>query len=161
MKAVQAASTTDRTLSHHQPNPDQLLISPPLPSRDREGNLALLSTVACGLDKVSAIDFSVLKNRVTQFKGGQIGNCLENWKGLTADKEIIQIVKFGLTINVQKDITNKAFDSKLSKENSENLEVELSTLLKKGVVELSCSAPGDYFSPVFVTPKWDGYSKTF
>ena len=106
----------------------------------------------CDQDKVRNINHYILHARVKQFQGGQIKNFLENWQNITSDIEIIQIIKFGLSINIEKDVKKQSFEYKVSKENSLNLDND-NNLIVKGVIEKSKIEQGDYFSTVFTTLK--------
>ena len=124
--------------------------SPPLHFRSE--NLHLLSNVAS--QKVSEFNKEILQTHVDKFKGGRIKLFQKKWESLTSDREIISIVKHGLTINLSPEFRpNAPFECKLNKTNSSHMDLEINKLLKKGVITQTTNQEGDYFSNVFLTDK--------
>ena len=96
-------------------------------------------------------------NQVDCFKAGRLSEFINIWKGLTSDKEVLNIVMGHSIEFTTQPIQRFALKEKIfSYEDSVIIESELARLLKKGVIEVTQSEIGEFISPIFVTPKPDG-----
>ena len=91
-----------------------------------------------------------------------VGGCLKHfvheWKKLTHDPEILQIVS-GMKISLTKEViqTKRPFPFPLSYEENLAASEDINTLLAKGaIVPCSADEEGQFISTVFLTPKKDG-----
>jgi hypothetical protein len=125
---------------------------------EKEQILNKLTTVQVQ-DYVSFIPdlLEYLKNKVSNFQAGRLSSYVEQWKMLTSDEFILDMVTEAhielLTTPFQvKYPQKKLFSSK------ERLVIdsEIKSLLAKGVIVPSVTEPGEYISPIFITPKKDG-----
>ena len=125
---------------------------------EKEQILNKLTTVQVQ-DYVSFIPdlLEYLKNKVSNFQAGRLSSYVEQWKMLTSDEFILDMVTEAhielLTTPFQvKCPQKKLFSSK------ERLVIdsEIKSLLAKGVIVPSDTEPGEYISPIFITPKKDG-----
>ena len=97
------------------------------------------------------------KSKVLNFKGGRLVSYLDNWKLVTSDSNILDMVsgahiEFSSTpIQVRPPIT-KVFSSG----DKQVIASEIKSLLGKGVVVPYTTDPGKFISPIFTTPKKDG-----
>ena len=102
-----------------------------------------------------------LRHKVDNFSAGHIKNFVKNWKELTSDRVILDIVEHGLKLNFSADIPRKGpFEYPRSKRDTGIITEEVEKLLLKGVITKSNIADGDYFSSLFTTPKKDGSYRT-
>ena len=78
---------------------------------------------------------------------------------MTSDLEVLAIVS-GLPLELEKlppeKPTSKFIVSGFSKKENQFINEELSILLEKGVIKECDHEPGEYISPIFLTPKSDG-----
>ena len=101
---------------------------------------------------------NVIKTSISKadsFQAGNIKNFLENWKRITSDKYILDIVKHGLKLEFLSEAPNrKPFRVTYnSKEN--NISQEINKLLKKKVIVETIAEKGYFFSSVFLRAKKD------
>ena len=98
-----------------------------------------------------------LHDRVEIFRSGNIRNHLEDWKKITSDKNILDIVQYGLELNFIDDPPEKSpFEYPRSQRECRIMDDEVSNMLKKEIIERCCSEKGEYFSNLFTAPKKDG-----
>ena len=102
-----------------------------------------------------------LKSRVEKFTAGNIGNRYENWRKLTSDKHILDIIKKGLKLEFSnKPPEKEPFEYPRGQVEHDIIDEEISQLLNKGVIEYCESEEGEYFSNLFTTLKKDGTYRT-
>ena len=102
-----------------------------------------------------------LHDRVKKFRSGNIKNHLEDWKKITSDKNILDIVQYGLELNFIDDPPEKSpFEYPRSQRECRIMDDEVSYMLKKEIIERCCSEKGEYFSNLFTAPKKDGTYRT-
>ena len=99
--------------------------------------------------------------RVSIFQAGQISQCVQQWRNLTSDSEILETVlgqriEFTLT---QVQITPPPQPT-WSKTEEEFIEMEIQRLLPKGLIAHSVHEEGEFISSIFVRPKKDGSYRT-
>ena len=73
-----------------------------------------------------------LRAEVEKFKGGNITNCFEKWANITQDQFVLNIVKFGLTMEFAK-IPVCQFVPPLNFSDGKIIDAEISKLVSKGV----------------------------
>ena len=96
-------------------------------------------------------------NQVDCFQAGRLNKFIEVWKGLTSDTEVLNIVMGHSIEFTTRPIQRFALQEKIfSYEDSMIVESEIERLLKKGVIEVTQPEPGEFISPIFLIPKWDG-----
>ena len=122
------------------------------------------------IKKLSAeIDFSInkmvgchipmeaLRTGVEKFKGGNITNCFEKWANITQDQFVLNIVKFGLTMEfAEVPMCQVVPPLNFSPVETEIIDAEISKLLSKGVIVNTTREPNDYVSRIFTRTKKDG-----
>ena len=91
------------------------------------------------------------------FHAGQLSEHLSDWKSITSDQSILESIsgekiEFVSAIPLQTSYPSNS----VSKEHKEEVELEIKSLLQKGVIVKSEHEFGDYISPVFTVPKSDG-----
>ena len=102
---------------------------------------------------------NVIKTSISKadsFQAGNIKNFLKNWKRITSDKYILEIVKHGLKLEFLSvaPLTEPFRVTYNTKENG-NISQEISKLLKKKVIVKTIAEKGDFFSSVFLRAKKD------
>ena len=99
----------------------------------------------------------IAKQKVKGFKAGQIANCVHQWKVLTSDPEILDIVQGA---HIQFESIPKQNDIPLpnlfSQAESEAVDIEIDKLMRKGVIEPCMKESNDFISKIFLRPKKDG-----
>ena len=86
---------------------------------------------------------------VENFKGGNITNCFEKWANITQDQFILNIVKFGLTMELAKiPVYQFVPPLNFSPVETEVIDAEISKLLSKGVIVNTTRKPNDYVSRI-------------
>ena len=93
------------------------------------------------------------------FTGGQIGNNIHQWKRLTSDKNLLQMVH-GSRINFLKKPVNvhPPMNPKFTELENIWIDQEIEKLLQKGIIALSKHEKGEVISPIFLVDKQDGGS---
>ena len=101
------------------------------------------------------LDFFRIK--VSNFKAGRLSSYLEQWKLLTSDEFILDMVS-GAHIELSSPPTQANWPTERLFSDSERLIIdsEIKSLLAKGVICPSVSEPGEFNSPIFLTLKKDG-----
>ena len=114
------------------------------------------------------IPMETLRAEVEKFKGRKITNCFEKWTNITQDQFVLNIVKFGLTIEfAEVPVCQFVPPLNFPPVETEIIDTENSKLLSKGVIVNTAREPNDYVSRIFTRIKEDGnyriilYLKTF
>ena len=109
-----------------------------------------------------------LRAEVEKFKGRNITNCFEKWANITQDQFVLNIVKFGLTIEfAEVPVCQFVPPLNFPPVETEIIDTENSKLLSKSVIVNTAREPNDYVSGIFTRIKEDGnyriilYLKTF
>ena len=98
-----------------------------------------------------------LRADVEKFKGGNITNCFEKWANITQDQFVLNIVKFGLTMEfAEVPVCQFVPPLNFSPVETEIIDAEISKLLSKGVIVNTTVEPNDYVSRIFTTTEKDG-----
>ena len=133
---------------------------------DDNENLILLADAAIadmGISEshtLKEVSTDTLIPLVAEFQGGNIKNFASNWEKLTSDKNIISIVKYGLTIRFRElPSPSRPFQMECSEAEKPIVQSEIQKLLHKRVIHSSDCTPNDFFSPVFLRDKQDGTQK--
>jgi len=91
-----------------------------------------------------------------QFNGGQVCKYVQQWKQITSNKYVLDIIK-GDVIDFNGQPPIKHFSENSIKLKDENLlQLELEKLLNKGIIKKTIHEPVEYVSPIFITQKSDG-----
>ena len=98
-----------------------------------------------------------LRAEVEKFKGGNITKCFGKWGNITQDQFVLNIAKFGLTMEFA-EVPVCLFIPPLnfSPVETEIIDAEISKLLSKGVIVNTTREPNDYVSRIFTRTKKDG-----
>ena len=103
------------------------------------------------------IPMETLRAEVEKFKGGNITNCFEKWANITQDQFVLNIVKFGLTMEFAKipvcqfvPPLNFSLMEKLLMQKFPNLSVKVYIILN------TTRKPNNYVSSIFTKTKKDG-----
>ena len=92
---------------------------------------------------------------------GNIRNCLAQWRKITSDKIIIDIIVHGLKLNFSGHPPKKTpFEYVRPQKEFRTIDAEITKLLEKGVISPSHIEVGDYFSNIFTATKKDGTYRT-
>ena len=103
------------------------------------------------------IPMETLRAEVEKFKGGNITNCFEKWANITQDQFVLNIVKFGLTMEFAKvPLCQFVPPLNSSPGETEIIDAEISKLLSKGVIVNTTREPNDYVSSIFTRTKKNG-----
>ena len=106
---------------------------------------------------VSPYSISSLRSYVQSYRAGNLRHFISNWEVLTSDKEIMSIVKYGLTINKIKDIEPRPpHQYGMSPKETEGIQAQIGHMLRKGVIAHTTVEDHDYFSPIFAREKSNG-----
>ena len=99
-----------------------------------------------------------MSGNVSTFVAGGISKHLKNWKELTNDEFILDMVKGSkIPIDDLGESNQTSFrKNDISKENMPKIESEIQKLLKTKVIEETETEEGEHISPIFVVPKPDG-----
>ena len=103
------------------------------------------------------IPVETLRAEMEKFKGGNITNCFEKWANITQDHFVLNIVKFGLTMEFA-EVTLCRFVPPLnfSPGETEIIDAEIFKLLSKSVIVNTTRQPNDYVSSIFRRTKKAG-----
>ena len=94
---------------------------------------------------------------VEQYSAGNISSALKHWEKLTSDKNIIAILKYGLSLQFMSLPQPKPpFTYVLDAEATQMVDTEIEKLLKTGAVVPTTITSSDYFSPIFPRTNKDG-----
>ena len=110
-------------------------------------------------DEVSLLRFhginqGILEQRVQDYKAGNIQHYITAWRALTSDRHILDTVRDGLQLNFYGDPPEKeAFEYPRSKKEFDVIDLEIKSLLTKGVITRTIREDGDYFSKLFTILK--------
>ena len=103
------------------------------------------------------ISMETLRIEVEKFKGGNITNSFEKWANITQDQFVLNIVKFGLTMEfAEVPMCQVVPPLNFSPVETEIIDAEISKLLSKGVIVNTTTEPNDYVSRIFTRTKQDG-----
>ena len=109
-----------------------------------------------------AINLTCLRHRVESFRAGDIRNYAHNWRKLTSDKNILDIVSKGLRLNFidYPPQGSEPFEYPRGHVETRTINEEVNKLLDKGVVRPCGRDNGEYFSSLFTRDKKDGTYRT-
>ena len=93
---------------------------------------------------------------MSNFKAGQLSGRIFQWKNLTRDKDILQIIK-GTKLDFQNEfpIKHYAMNPTLNKTESSAVDSEIVKLLRKGIIQKCCHESIEFVSAIFLLPKPD------
>ena len=117
------------------------------------------NTVSCTFDLNLHLDIDSIKADITNYRAGNIQNCVSNWVAVSPNTYIMRIVKHGLTIDFIDNIppiTNSIKQCVFAPKEIEVIDVEIQKLLSKGVICISARCTRDFLSSIFTRPKKDG-----
>ena len=98
-----------------------------------------------------------LRADVEKFIGGNIRNCFEKCANISQDQYVLNIVKFGLTMEfAEVPLCHFVPPLNFSPGEIEIIDAEISKLLGKGVIVNTTREPNDYVSSIFMRTKKDG-----
>ena len=103
------------------------------------------------------IPMETLRADVETFKGDNKINCFEKWANITQDQFVLNIVKFGLTIEFA-EVPVFQFVPALNffPVETEIIDAEFPKLFSKSVIVNTTREPNDYVSRIFTRTKKDG-----
>ena len=103
------------------------------------------------------IPMETLRADVEKFKGGNITNRFGKWANITQDQFVLNILKFGLTMEfAEVPVFQFVAPLNFSPVETEIIDAEISKLLSKGAIVNSAREPNDYVSRIFTRTKKDG-----
>jgi hypothetical protein len=95
--------------------------------------------------------------KVSHFRAGRLSSYLAQWKLLTSDDFILDLVKGAhielLSVPIQ---AVRSQEKQFSHIERQIIDSEITSLLAKCVIVPSITEPGEFISPIFLTPKKDG-----
>ena len=95
-------------------------------------------------------------SKTDSFQTGNIKHFPENWKRITSDKYILDIVKHGLKLEFLSEAPHrKPFQVTINTKENGIISQETSKLLKKKVIVQTIAEKRDFFSSVFLRVKKD------
>ena len=93
-------------------------------------------------------------NKANSFQAGNIKKFLENWKKITLNKYILDIVKHGLKLEfLSKATHSEPFRVTYSTKENGIMSQEIGKLLKKKVIVKTVAEKEDFFSSVYLSVK--------
>ena len=103
------------------------------------------------------IPMETLRTDVEIFKCDNITKCFDKWANITKDQFVLNIVKFGLTMEFA-EVPVFQFVPPLTFSNAETaiIDAETSKLFSEGVIVNTTREPNDYVSRIFTRTKKDG-----
>ena len=140
-------------------------ISTPLEETDRPNGREVTSNIIATLSTTPVSEFkailpSLLKyfqGRIQTFKAGSLAAYSHIWQELTSDPEVLETVTGQYIEFDSLPMQVKPFmQPKLSEIQTESVDLEITQLLKKGVIQPCQHEPGEFISPIFTRPKKDG-----
>ena len=91
-----------------------------------------------------------LRAEVEKFKGGNITNCFEKWANITQDQFVLNIVKFGLTMEfAEVPLCHFVPPLNFSHGKTGIIDAEISKLFSKEVIVNTTTETNDYVSSIF------------
>ena len=100
---------------------------------------------------------ATLRPEVEKLKDSNITNCFEKWTNITQDQFVLNIVKFGLTMEfAEVRVCQFVPPLNFSPVETEIIDAEISKLLSKVVIVNTTREPSDYASRIFTMTKNDG-----
>ena len=95
---------------------------------------------------------------VSLFRAGSVSHHVSEWEQITSDKYILSTIREGLTIEFLETPICKfsPFSTNHSKIEEDVIDLEITKLLQKGVIEYTIRENGDFVSSIFTRPKKDG-----
>ena len=96
------------------------------------------------------------KIAVSKFQGGQLSKHLQNWKHLTSDQNILNMISGDSISFTDTPCTKHHAINPLSTDEIPLVNTEIKKLLKKGIIKTAFHENVEYVSPIFVTKKSDG-----
>ena len=94
------------------------------------------------------------KSQASSFQAGRIAHCIDAWKSITADSEILTSVCGELTLFTTIPVQRKVPCQPVWKRpKSEFIANEILSLLHKGVIIPSQREPDEFISPIFLRDK--------
>ena len=111
-------------------------------------------------DSFSTKLVNISRGKVDSFRAGQIANYYNQWKLLTSDPEILDIVR-GAHIDLEQLPVQKSppKSNNFSDCESKLIDIEINKLLSKGVITPCRSEKHEFISRIFLRPKKDGTSR--
>ena len=110
-------------------------------------------------DDVNSVDINLekLAFEAKHFRAGRVANCLPEWRKLTSDVEVLQIVR-GDVMDFTEEVPSKhsARPCCLSAADDAKVEAELENLLDKKIIKRSHHEENEFVSSIFSRPKPDG-----
>ena len=108
--------------------------------------------------KINNESLAKLAHRADNFHAGAIARCIDNWKLLTSDKWILEVVKgYKIEFSEKPIQTYIPRPLRMPENKQRDLDKALSELLEAGIIEQSDRDPTKGFvSTTFTTPKKDG-----
>ncbi len=103
------------------------------------------------------IDVTKFKHKVENFKAGSISKCLKNWKMITSDRWILNMVK-----GYKVDFLSEPWQDyrprplRLDSHSQNSLDKTLAEFLELGIIEPCNEDEDGFYSTLFTTPKRDG-----
>jgi len=140
-------------------------ISTPLEETDRPNGPEVTSNIITTLGTTSVSEFkailpSLLKyfqGRTQTFKAGSLTAYSHIWQELTSDPEVLETVTGQYIEFDSLPMQVKPFmQPKLSQIQTESVDLEITQLLKKGVIQPCQHETGEFISPIFTRPTKDG-----
>ena len=102
------------------------------------------------------IDLAALRQFALHFKGGGVAHRVTQWRTVTTDREILQIMASGLTLrleNTPKQLTH--VQHPVSRKIAPVIKAEIQTLIEKQVIATTEKEDNDFFSPIFLRTNKD------
>ena len=94
---------------------------------------------------------------MSTYKAGRLLDFYDNWKKLTSNFHILDIIKNGLSLDFNEvPLEQRAIFCPLSENDKIVIDVELVKLLAKQVITISKHEPVQFISPIFTRLKKDG-----
>jgi len=102
-------------------------------------------------------ELAEVTNIPSNFKAGKIKTAIAHWFNLTSDKELLSWVH-GVHIDFERGVTQLSFPApiKFSDLEREKMNLQLHSMLLKGVTETARPSQGQFISNVFCRPRKDG-----
>ena len=137
-----------------------------IPSQEEEPACPALTTTTTfpAITQVNTLTCNSLityfQNKVACFNAGRLHEFHNEWMFITSDAEILDMV-----LGQKLEFSLKPFQLFLPKERTydhiqtQAVEIEIESLLKKGVVVFTEHEKGEYNSPIFTTAKKDGSAR--
>lgn len=96
-----------------------------------------------------------LQEKAEKFKAGSVSDKLHNWKNVTKNKEVLNMISEGITFEFETEPVKKKLCRKyrFSEEEKRKMDYEIEEMEKQNIIVKCIKTEDDFISPIFSRPK--------